>query len=300
MPVVAVARRCQFGENPLSLVDRLSAHLPYLRRYGRALTGNQAAGDAYVRATLLAIADGEQLMESGLPVGVALYQVFHAIWQSSGAQLESGGLTMVPAADDHSQRLMRLSPRSRQAFLLTALEGFNYTEAAQILGCGSVELEQLIATAQAEIDAELTTDVLIIEDEPVIAVDIAALVEELGHKVIGIAATRSEVADIVAVATPGLVLADIQLADGSSGIDAVKDILGRFDVPVIFITAFPERLLTGERPEPTFLITKPFRPEVVKATIGQALFFHPRRVDGKGAAGGLEPTDGRRGSLVAD
>ena len=120
-------------------------------------------------------------------------------------------------------------------------------------------------------------DVLIIEDEPVIAADIEALVRELGHKVLEIAATRGEALDAVARHTPGLVLADIQLADGSSGIDAVKDILGRFDVPVIFITAFPERLLTGERPEPTFLITKPFQPETVKAAISQALFFHPAR-----------------------
>ena len=116
---------------------------------------------------------------------------------------------------------------------------------------------------------------LIIEDEPVIATDIEALVTELGHRVLDVAATRTEAVDAVARATPGLVLADIQLADGSSGIDAVKDILGRYDVPVIFITAFPERLLTGERPEPTFLITKPFQPETVKAAIGQALFFHP-------------------------
>ena len=73
--------------------------------------------------------------------------------------------------------------------------------------------------------------------------------------------------------TPGLVLADIQLADGSSGLDAVRDILGQFQVPVIFITSFPERLLTGERPEPTFLITKPYDPNAVKAAISQALFF---------------------------
>ena len=138
-------------------------------------------------------------------------------------------------------------------------------------------MEGLIALAQSEIDAELATDVLIIEDEPVIAADIEALVKELGHHVTDIAATRTEAAEAVARKTPGLVLADIQLADGSSGIDAVKDILGRFDVPVIFITAFPERLLTGERPEPTFLITKPFQAETVKAAIGQALFFHPRR-----------------------
>jgi CheY-like chemotaxis protein len=175
------------------------------------------------------------------------------------------------------ERLMRIAPRSRQAFLLTALEGFTPSEAAQILSSDFEEVESLIAEAQVEIDAELATDVLIIEDEPVIAADIEALVRDLGHKVLDIAATRGEAREAVARHTPGLVLADIQLADGSSGIDAVKDILGRFDVPVIFITAFPERLLTGERPEPTFLITKPFQPETVKAAIGQALFFHPAR-----------------------
>jgi hypothetical protein len=42
-------------------------------------------------------------------------------------------------------------------------------------------------------------------------------------------------------------------------------------VPVIFITAFPDRLLTGERPEPTFLITKPFDPEILNVAISQAL-----------------------------
>jgi CheY-like chemotaxis protein len=172
---------------------------------------------------------------------------------------------------------MRIAPRSRQAFLLTALEGFTLSEAAQILETSFDEVERLIAAAQSEIDAELATDVLIIEDEPVIAADIEALVRDLGHRVLDIAATRGEAREAVARHAPGLVLADIQLADGSSGVDAVKDILGRFDVPVIFITAFPERLLTGERPEPTFLITKPFQPETVKAAIGQALFFHPAR-----------------------
>jgi hypothetical protein len=53
--------------------------------------------------------------------------------------------------------------------------------------------------------------------------------------------------------------------------------LSSFSAPVIFITAYPERLLTGERPEPAFLITKPFQPETVKAAIGQALFFHVSR-----------------------
>jgi CheY-like chemotaxis protein len=267
----------------LSLLARLAPHLPYVRRYARALTGDQTTGDHYVRVALEALAAGERTLEANLTPRVALYHVFHAIWCSSGAQLEASQDDEFASSDDTTRRLMRIAPRSRQAFLLTALEGFTPSEAAQILDSDFAEVEQLIAEAQAEIDAELATDVLIIEDEPVIAADIEALVKELGHTVVDIAATRTEAVDAVARKTPGLVLADIQLADGSSGIDAVKDILARFNVPVIFITAFPERLLTGERPEPTFLITKPFQPETVKAAIGQALFFHPRKASKQAA-----------------
>jgi CheY-like chemotaxis protein len=247
-----------------------------VRRYARALTGDQTTGDAYVRAALEALAAGDRMLEPDLAPRVALYRLFHAIWDSSGAKLEPR-IDEAIATDDPAGRLMRIAPRSRQAFLLTALEGFTPNEAAQVLNTDFANVERLIAEAQIEIDAELATDILIIEDEAVIAADVEALVRELGHRVIDIASTRAEAAEAVARRMPGLVLADIQLADGSSGIDAVKDILGRIDVPVIFITAFPERLLTGERPEPTFLITKPFQPETVKAAIGQALFFHPSK-----------------------
>ncbi len=236
----------------MGLLARLAPHLPYVRRYARALTGDQPTGDSYVLVTLFeALAAGEATLPPTLTPRVALYHVFHVIWRSTGAQLE-------PRADmeddDPSRRLMRIAPRSRQAFLLTALEGFTPSETALILDAEFSEVQQLIADAQAEIDAELATSVLIIEDEPVIAADIEALVRELGHQVLDIAATRGEALEAVRREKPGLVLADIQLADGSSGIDAVRDILGEIDVPVIFITAFPERLLTGKRPEPTFLI----------------------------------------------
>ena len=259
----------------MSLLARLAPHLPYVRRYARALTGDQATGDNYVRVALEALAAGERQLSTEMTPRVALYQVFHAIWSSTGAQLEDQ--SGIEGRDDASRRLMRIAPRSRQAFLLTALEGFTPSEAAQILSADVHDVERLIGEAQAEIDAELATDVLIIEDEAIISADIESLVRELGHNVTATATTHDEAVDAVARHRPGLVLADIQLADGSSGTDAVKDILKRFDVPVIFITAFPERLLTGERPEPTFLITKPFQPETVKAAISQALFFHPSR-----------------------
>ena len=261
----------------MGLLTKLAPHLPYVRRYARALTGDQATGDQYVRVALEALAAGEQSLDETVSARVALYQVFHAIWCSTGARLESRQDDDIVSRADGAQRLMRIAPPSRQAFLLTAVEGFTPDETAQILGISFDQIATLISDAQREIDAELATDVLIIEDESIIAADIEALVKELGHNVIGIASTRTEAIDAITRAKPGLVLADIQLADGSSGIDAVKDILATVDVPVIFITAFPERLLTGERPEPTFLITKPFQPETVKASIGQALFFHPGR-----------------------
>ena len=256
----------------MSLVQKLGPHLPYLRRYARALTGTQKSGDSYVKAALQALASGTHELDE-LPPRVALYRLFQAIWGATGAKLE----TPPESGDTVTQRVMRIPPRHRQAFLLTALEGFTIDEAGQILDESTDNVRQLIARAQRDIEAELATEVLIIEDEPVIAADIEALVLDLGHRVSTVATTRTEAVAAVKNRRPGLVLADIQLADGSSGIDAVNDILKGHDVPVIFITAFPERLLTGERPEPTFLITKPFQPETVKAAIGQALFFHPTK-----------------------
>lgn len=256
----------------MSLVEQLGPHLPYLRRYARALTGTQKSGDSYVKAALQALAAGEAELEQ-LPPRLALYRLFQVIWSQTGAKLE----TAPDQGDRVAQRVLRIPPRHRQAFLLTALENFTVDETAQILEDTPEGIRNLIARAQRDIEAELATDVLIIEDEPVIAADIEALVLDLGHTVTAVATTRTEALAAVKSRRPGIVLADIQLADGSSGIDAVNDILKGFDVPVIFITAFPERLLTGEKPEPAFLITKPFQPETVKAAIGQALFFHVER-----------------------
>jgi CheY-like chemotaxis protein len=256
----------------MNLVQNLAPHLPFLRRYARALTGNQESGDAYIRASLEALVASPDKMNSEGDPRVALYRFFHVVWGTTGAQLDEG-----TGGDVATARLQKLAPIQRQAFLLTALEGFSRSEAAFILGVSEGELAELERAAIAEIEAELSTKVLIIEDEPIIAADLESLVEDLGHKVIGNATTYTEAMAMVKSEMPGLILCDIQLADGSSGIDAANDILKDNDVPIIFITAFPERLLTGDRPEPTFLIPKPFQENTVKAAIGQALFFHPAR-----------------------
>jgi CheY-like chemotaxis protein len=186
------------------------------------------------------------------------------------------------------QRLVQITPAPRQAFLLVAVEGFSEQDAAKILNLKDVAaLREAVEEAGRELAAEIATDVLIIEDETFIAMDLEGLVESLGHHVLGVARTHSEALALGKAHRPGLILADIQLADGSSGLDAVNDLLNTFQVPVIFITAYPERFLTGERPEPAFLIAKPFQPATVSAVVSQALFFerNARRATPRRAAG---------------
>lgn len=252
----------------------IAPHLPHLRRYARALTGSQKTGDAYVRAALEAVLAKPEVLGNDTSPRVALYRLFHAVW--TGTSELSGG-SDAPSGVTPDERLQALLPSNREALLLTALEGFGRSDAAIILGKSEDEVDREIAEAQLAIERQLASDVLIIEDESIIALDLENMMTELGHRVIGIAATRADAVRQALQRRPGLVLADVRLADGSSGIDAVQEILTSFDVPVIFITAFPERLLTGERPEPTYLITKPFLPETVKAAVGQALFFHSVR-----------------------
>ncbi len=256
----------------MSAAKSIAPHLPYLRRYARALTGAQASGDAYVRATLEALLEGQAVLDTSSTPKVALYRAFHSIWASTNAPDDHEQASLTGVTPD--MRLQALPPRNREALLLTAVEGFSATEAGEILDCDAAAVQSDIIEAQAAIEAQLATTVLIIEDEPIIALDLESLVKDLGHDVAGVAATRDEAVALAKAARPGLVLADVRLADGSSGIDAATDILSAFDVPVIFITAYPERLLSGDRPEPAYLITKPFLADTVKATIGQALFFH--------------------------
>jgi len=259
----------------MSLGQQLAPHLPFLRRYGRALTGSQMHGDKYVRATLEAIVAAPEEFPRDVDPRLGLYRMFQAIWNS--ANFDEVGDESASEAEGHEAvaraRLARMTPLSRQALLLTAMEGFTPEDAAYLIEVDTSEVDDLVADALSEIENQTRAKVLIIEDEPIIAMDIETIVRDLGHDVTGVAVTRDEAVALAMETRPGLVLADIQLADDSSGIDAVKDILAEFEVPVIFITAFPERLLTGERPEPTFLITKPFQRSTVKAAISQALFF---------------------------
>lgn len=262
----------------MAIAQVMAHHLPSLRRYARALTGSQSAGDAYVAATLEAILSFPEIVHERSPK-VALFRSFTATWNSISLNGTPEPLGLSTRSGD--RRLAQLTPKPKQAFLLVSLEGFTEEDAAEILDLNLEDVQVLLEEAGRELATEIATDVLIIEDEPLIAYDLEGLVDSLGHRVVGIARTHTEAVSIAKRSLPGLILADIKLADGSSGIDAISELIDELCVPVIFITAFPERLLTGERLEPAFLITKPFHPATVAAVMSQALFFecNATRVD---------------------
>ncbi len=258
---------------PTSLSQEIAPHLPYLRRYARALSGSQSSGDAHVKACLEAILADPKIFDRGHGVKVGLYRLFQQLARGLDIDIDAPDTEGSAHERTTRERLSSMTPESRQVLLLTTLEGFRTDQAAVIAGRSEAEIVDLVAAAVREIDRQIATRVLIIEDEPLISLDLTEIVEGLGHQVTGIARTAAQAVAAANADEPGLVLADIQLADGSSGLDAVRDILAELTMPVIFITSFPERLLTGKRPEPTFLITKPYDPNAVKAAISQALFF---------------------------
>ena len=255
----------------MSISDAVAPHIQFLRRFARALTGTQAGGDAYVVATLEALLAEPGCLDTGLDPKVALYKLFLRSWRDVPANnyVDSS----IPGDEASARNLAAITVEPRIAFLLNALESFNPKEIGQTLECSEHEALELIDRAGREISSQIRTTVLIIEDEPLVALDIQTLVEQLGHDVTTIARTHQEAVRAAIVRRPGLILSDIQLADGSSGLDAVNEILLSQEVPVIFITAFPELFLTGQAPEPAFLISKPFSADSVKAIVSQALFF---------------------------
>ena len=256
----------------MSLSATIAPHLPFLRRFSRAVSGSQESGDAMVAAMLEALIADKDIFPKASSDRIALYKTYAKLFTSVAIKIPQER-PQSAWEQRAAANLNALAPRPRQAFLLVAVEGFSESEAAEILDADEDEFSALLAEASNEISRQVATDVLIIEDEPLIAMDIEDMVQSLGHRVVGTARTHAEAVALFGKTRPKMVLADIQLADGSSGIDAVNEILAVSPVPVIFITAFPERLLTGERPEPTFLVTKPFNPDMVKALISQALFF---------------------------
>ena len=255
------------------LASAIGSELPFLRRYARALTGSQESGDTYAAATLEAILQDPGCIDQNASVKLSLFKTFSTIWKSSGSHIASEeNLSQREArAQKH---LAELTQNTREALLLNSIERFSKEEIASIMGVDESEVTELLTIARREMQQSIQGRIMVIEDEAIIAMDISGIVEQMGHEVTGVARTRDGAVKLANQQPPDMILADIQLADKSSGIDAVNDIFAQMgERPVVFITAFPERLLTGERPEPAFLITKPYTEDQVQSAVSQAMFF---------------------------
>lgn len=251
------------------LAGKLEAELPYLRRYARALTGSQTAGDDFAYETLKAIQNDRGLLDQSQVIRSNLFHVFHRVWVAAGRPLSA-----IRPGSHADEIISSLTPNSREALLLATIEGCTRGQIAFILSITENAVTALLHEATRDMQRSGSGRILVIEDESIIAADLTSIVEQVGHQVIGVGRTYREAVALAAQTPPDLILADIQLADGSSGIDAVRDILQSFGaVPVVFITAFPERLLTGKRPEPAFLIAKPYTNQRVTSAVSQAMFF---------------------------
>ncbi len=253
----------------------IAAQLPYMRRHARALTGSQEMGDDVVKRALQRILDRAGADPDPLS-RADLFRCLHNVLDLSGVPPAPADGAAAGSGDLVQQRLearvARLPPVWRAALLLVHVEGFPRSEAAAVLGLSGDGLADLLDRAWAQLKEEAPARVLIIEDEAVIALDIAGIVSDMGHEVVGVAARSDEAVRLARTTAPSLILADIQLEDGSTGIAAVAAILEQADLPVVFVTAFPERLLTGERIEPAFIVAKPFEPDVLQIAVSQALF----------------------------
>lgn len=262
------------------LADNIGAALPYLRRYARALTGSRETGDYYAAATLEAILDDTSTFDPALDPKVALFKTFHLIWTSTGAPVDMAAQSDATglAAKAHAH-LSRLTTNTREALLLHTIEEFPYDAIAQIMEIDRDEAGDLVSIAYSEMAQASTGKVMIVEDEAIIALDLETIVAQMGHRVTGVARTESEALALAEAEPFDLLISDIHLADGTSGIHAALRITEtQGPHPTIFVTAFPERLLTGEGLEPAFVISKPYTDNQIRSAISQAMFFAEREV----------------------
>jgi CheY-like chemotaxis protein len=232
--------------------DRIEKLVPYLRRFARAATGETSTGDACV----------ERVLQS----------VINLSLDASFEDSEFDRERLFKMLDQELDALNGTSgARARRALLLIAVENLPNDVVRRILDVSDEELEKMLIIAEADFTSSAATRMLIIEDEPLISAQLKRLAESLGHTVMGIAITADEAVAISQQETPDIVLCDIHLADGSQGTDAIASMALPDDVPVVFVTAYPEKYLSTTNEGPSYLITKPFDSDYLKAVIGHAL-----------------------------
>ncbi len=120
------------------------------------------------------------------------------------------------------------------------------------------------------------TNVLIVEDENIVAKDIQHSLKKLGYNVVGIASSGEKAIAIAAEQKPDIVLMDIMLQGEMSGIEAAKQLRDKLNLPVIYLTAYADEstLNKAKVTEPYGYIIKPFKEIDIHTSIEMALYKH--------------------------
>lgn len=251
------------------LKPQIEKELPMLRRFATALCGQTQTGDAFIYSIIEELVANPGLMDKR-ELRLDLYRSLvrrHATAESDNViRLHS----RTDRAAENSERVLSSLPdEQRQAVLLYALEDFSPAEVAEILGRSPAYVSELLGQAKARIARSLRTRVLLIEDDPLVALLLEDMIGEMGHEVMGVAATRDEAVHTARAGEPGLIITDIVLADRSSGLDAVADICGSGkSIPTVVLTGYPDRLRKGSR---KFLVPKPFEYGSLETAVNSAL-----------------------------
>ncbi len=120
------------------------------------------------------------------------------------------------------------------------------------------------------------TSILIVEDEAIVAEDLASQLRRLGYAIAGITALGEEALTLTRERRPRLVLMDIELAGTMDGVEAAERLRQECGVPVIYVTASTDRatLERAKVTEPFGFILKPFEDQDVASKIAMALDRH--------------------------
>ena len=158
------------------------------------------------------------------------------------------------------RRLWRLPPLRRETLLLYHLAGFDLASVAAIVHRSVPVVEAMLRASWKELSPPGQADILIIEDEALIALDLSMLMRDLGHRVRGIAADRAEAEALLKQGMPDLILSDLRLGlRPDEGRQIVAALGEETAVPVVYVTACPEDVAReAEEGKPVFVVSKPF------------------------------------------
>jgi CheY-like chemotaxis protein len=186
----------------------------------------------------------------------------HSVWNADSANADRDGA--------EAARLMALA---LEIVRPSHLEKLSYGPQAYILGLDVLEVREYLSETLNEIGLPASAAILIIEDEAAVALDLARIVRQTGHRVCGTAGHLEQAVAVAGRTRPVLVLADVQLNDGpEAGIAAVQEIRRTGQTAAVYVTAYPERV--RQTVSESLIVSKPFMAHDIQTAMWRALIQH--------------------------